>query len=205
MILSTCLVCFGMRETPREHVQAKCEALDPAPRARMRLQVVSPRVRAFLYTWAHRTTAEGEAIPFRCDPMALRPSDQLSLVLPLTLEHDIDERSPLYGHTYDSLTVRACHSRCHMLAGCPLPRILMLACRLSYLQFTAGVPCAARWKCLLCHFSCTAHGAVCRRSHKIFVMEVSCCQVQHTPCTCQRHERRGWGFLTAGANDCGCA
>ena len=64
-------------------------------------------MRAFLYTWAHRTTAEGEGIPFRCDPVHLAPSDHVSLVLPLTLEHDIDERSPLYGHTYDSLTVRA--------------------------------------------------------------------------------------------------
>ena len=80
---------------------------DPSRARTVRPQVVSPRVRAFLYTWAHRTTAEGEAIPFRCDPIHLAPSDHLSLVLPLTLEHDIDERSPLYGHTYDSLTVRA--------------------------------------------------------------------------------------------------
>ena len=70
-------------------------------------QVVSPRVRAFLYTWGGgRTTAEGEHIPFRADPLRLLYEDHLSLVLPLTLEHEIDERSPLYGHTYDSLTVR---------------------------------------------------------------------------------------------------
>ncbi|BDA50813.1 probable inward rectifier potassium channel 2 [Coccomyxa sp. Obi] len=68
-------------------------------------QVVSPRVRAFLYTWGGgRTTAEGEHIPFRADPLKLLYEDHLSLVLPLTLEHEIDERSPLYGHTYDSLT-----------------------------------------------------------------------------------------------------
>ncbi|EIE26204.1 E set domain-containing protein [Coccomyxa subellipsoidea C-169] len=67
--------------------------------------VVSPRVRAFLYTWGGgRTTAEGEHIPFRADPLRLLYEDHLSLVLPLTLEHEIDERSPLYGHTYDSLT-----------------------------------------------------------------------------------------------------
>ena len=70
------------------------------------LQVVSPRVRAFLYTWGGgRTTAEGEHIPFRMDPIELQHADHISLVLPLTLEHEIDERSPLYGHTYDSLTV----------------------------------------------------------------------------------------------------
>ena len=28
------------------------------------------------------------------------------LLLPLTIEHTIDERSPLCGHTYDTLTVR---------------------------------------------------------------------------------------------------
>lgn len=68
--------------------------------------MVSPRVRAFLYTWGGgRTTAEGEHIPFRADPLKLLYEDHLSLVLPLTLEHEIDERSPLYGHTYDSLTV----------------------------------------------------------------------------------------------------
>lgn len=71
-------------------------------------QVVSPRVRAFLYTWGGgRTTAEGEHVPFRADPLRLLYEDHLSLVLPLTLEHEIDERSPLYGHTYDSLTVRS--------------------------------------------------------------------------------------------------
>ena len=63
-------------------------------------------MRAFLYTWGGgRTTAEGEHIPFRMDPIELQHAEHVSLVLPLTLEHEIDERSPLYGHTYDSLTV----------------------------------------------------------------------------------------------------
>ena len=63
-------------------------------------------MRAFLYTWGGgRITAEGEHIPFRMDPIELQHADHISLVLPLTLEHEIDERSPLYGHTYDSLTV----------------------------------------------------------------------------------------------------
>ena len=67
-------------------------------------------MRAFLYTWGGgRTTAEGEHIPFRMDPIELQHADHISLVLPLTLEHEIDERSPLYGHTYDSLTVRSRH------------------------------------------------------------------------------------------------
>lgn len=63
-------------------------------------------MRAFLYTWGGgRVTAEGEHIPFRMDPIELQHADHISLVLPLTLEHEIDERSPLYGHTYDSLSV----------------------------------------------------------------------------------------------------
>lgn len=70
-------------------------------------------MRAFLYTWGGgRTTAEGEHIPFRADPLKLLYEDHLSLVLPLTLEHEIDERSPLYGHTYDSLTVSALACLC---------------------------------------------------------------------------------------------
>ncbi len=39
------------------------------------------------------------------DPIELQHANHVSLVLPLTLEHEIDERSPLYGHTYDSLSV----------------------------------------------------------------------------------------------------
>ena len=39
-------------------------------------------------------TAEGEHIPFRMDPIELQHADHISLVLPLTLEHEIDERSP---------------------------------------------------------------------------------------------------------------
>ncbi len=76
-------------------------------------------MRAFLYTWGGgRTTAEGEHIPFRMDPIELQHADHISLVLPLTLEHEIDERSPLYGHTYDSLTVRSSTPAC---ISCLLP------------------------------------------------------------------------------------
>ena len=76
-------------------------------------------MRAFLYTWGGgRTTAEGEHIPFRMDPIELQHAEHVSLVLPLTLEHEIDERSPLYGHTYDSLTVRLSP----MLPLSPMPK-----------------------------------------------------------------------------------
>lgn len=69
-------------------------------------QVVEPKVLAYLYTWGDgRTTAEGEYIPFRADPLNIGYVDGM-LLLPLTIEHTIDERSPLYGHTYDSLMVR---------------------------------------------------------------------------------------------------
>lgn len=68
-------------------------------------QVVEPKVLAYLYTWGDgRTTAEGEFLPFRADPLNIGYVDGMML-LPLTIEHTIDERSPLYGHTYDTLMV----------------------------------------------------------------------------------------------------
>ncbi len=68
-------------------------------------QVVEPKVLAYLYSWGDgRTTAEGEHIPFRADPLNIGYVDGMML-LPLTIEHTIDERSPLYGHTHDSLVV----------------------------------------------------------------------------------------------------
>ncbi|KAL4429159.1 hypothetical protein ABPG77_010138, partial [Micractinium sp. CCAP 211/92] len=68
-----------------------------------RTQVLEPRVRAFLYTWGEgRITAEGEKIPVRCEALDLGYIDGM-LLLPLIIEHTIDERSPLCGHTYDSL------------------------------------------------------------------------------------------------------
>lgn len=66
-------------------------------------QVVEPHVKAFLYTWgAGRVTAEGERIPVRCEPLDIGYIDGMML-LPLIIEHTIDERSPLCGHTHDSL------------------------------------------------------------------------------------------------------
>uniref|UniRef100_A0A1D2A1X4 Uncharacterized protein n=1 Tax=Auxenochlorella protothecoides TaxID=3075 RepID=A0A1D2A1X4_AUXPR len=69
-----------------------------------RTQVVEPHVKTFLYTWGSgRVTAEGEKIPVRCEALDIGYIDGM-LLLPLIIEHTIDERSPLCGHTHDSLT-----------------------------------------------------------------------------------------------------
>lgn len=66
-------------------------------------QVVEPKVRAYLYTWGEgRKTAEEEKIPVRVESIELDYIDGM-LLLPLIIEHTIDERSPLCGHTFDSL------------------------------------------------------------------------------------------------------
>jgi hypothetical protein len=66
-------------------------------------QVVEPKVRAYLYTWGEgRKTAEGEKIPVRVESIELDYIDGM-LLLPLIIEHTIDERSPLCGHTFSSL------------------------------------------------------------------------------------------------------
>ncbi|KAL4858599.1 G protein-activated inward rectifier potassium channel 4 [Chlorella vulgaris] len=68
-----------------------------------RSQVIEPRVKAYLYTWGEgRVTAEGERIQVRCEQLYIDYIDGM-LLLPLIIEHTIDERSPLCGHTYDSL------------------------------------------------------------------------------------------------------
>lgn len=67
-------------------------------------QVVDPKIKAFMYTWGGgRITAEGEKIPVRCEALELGYIDGM-LLLPLIIEHTIDERSPLCGHTHDSLS-----------------------------------------------------------------------------------------------------
>ena len=70
----------------------------------MCVQVIAPSVRAYLYTWGGRRTAEGEKIPVRIEELDIGYIDGM-LLLPLVVEHGIDERSPLYGHTYESLRV----------------------------------------------------------------------------------------------------
>jgi len=65
--------------------------------------VVEPKVRAYLYTWGDgRKTAEDEKIPVRVESIELDYIDGM-LLLPLIIEHTIDERSPLCGHNFDSL------------------------------------------------------------------------------------------------------
>lgn len=70
-------------------------------------QVINPMVKAFLFTWAGRTTAEGEHIPCRVEELAMGSPGSLGvdgmLILPLIIEHTVDEKSPLCGHTHDSL------------------------------------------------------------------------------------------------------
>ena len=78
-------------------------------------QVVEPKIKAYLYTWgAGRTTAEGEHIPVRIEELDIGYIDAM-LILPLIIEHTIDERSPLCGHTHDSLmSVRNLYQRATM-------------------------------------------------------------------------------------------
>ena len=68
--------------------------------------MVTPNLRAFLYTWGPgRQTQEGEHIPVRMEALQISDPTDLLLLLPVTAEHTIDERSPLFGHTHESLTV----------------------------------------------------------------------------------------------------
>ncbi|KAK9809900.1 hypothetical protein WJX72_001263 [[Myrmecia] bisecta] len=64
--------------------------------------VVSPVVKAWLYTFKDRHTAEGELIPAHMERLELL-NEGANLLLPVTVEHTIDERSPLWGHTQESL------------------------------------------------------------------------------------------------------
>ncbi|KAG2486473.1 hypothetical protein HYH03_014920 [Edaphochlamys debaryana] len=64
--------------------------------------VIDPRVRAALFTWGPgRRTAEGERIPVTAQDMDI--ALDCTLLLPTTAEHNIDESSPLFGHTLQSL------------------------------------------------------------------------------------------------------
>ena len=66
-------------------------------------QVIAPRVKAYLYTWGEpRFTAEGDRIPAKTESLDIGYIDGM-LLLPLVEEHNIDERSPLCGHTHESL------------------------------------------------------------------------------------------------------
>ena len=77
--------------------------------------MVAPNLRAFLYTWGPgRVTGEGEHIPVRMEPLQISDPNDLLLLLPVTAEHTIDERSPLFGHTHESLTVSASAEGIHV-------------------------------------------------------------------------------------------
>ncbi|KAL3145430.1 hypothetical protein ABBQ38_001675 [Trebouxia sp. C0009 RCD-2024] len=66
-------------------------------------QVIAPCVKAYLYTWGEaRLTCETERIPAKIEELDIGYIDGM-LLLPLVEEHTIDERSPLCGHTHQSL------------------------------------------------------------------------------------------------------
>eukprot|EP00873_Tetraselmis_striata_P023378 jgi/Tetstr1/443642/TSEL_031640.t1 len=65
-------------------------------------QVMNPKITAYLYTLPRRTTAEGEKLPFRTEELKLNFTDGV-LLLPVILEHTIDNGSPLYGHSHETL------------------------------------------------------------------------------------------------------
>ncbi len=60
-------------------------------------------MKAYLYTWGEpRYTAEGDRVPAKIEDLDIGYIDGM-LLLPLVEEHNIDERSPLCGHTHESL------------------------------------------------------------------------------------------------------
>ena len=94
-------------------------------------KVIAPVVRASLYTWQGRRTAEGEHLPVTCQSMEINHRDELML-LPITIEHVIDEKSPLYHHTHESLV--ACGAEVVVsLEGCIDTTGLSFSARQSYL------------------------------------------------------------------------
>jgi len=104
--------------------------------------VIAPAVRAYLYTWGGRKTAEGEKIPIRIEELDIGYIDGM-LLLPLVVEHGIDERSPLYGHTYESLRV------------CSLSNLTRWS---TFALDWAAVKCVC-W--LLCDLLMALHGKFC--------------------------------------------
>ena len=94
-------------------------------------KVIAPAVRACLYAWNGRVTREGERLPVSAQPLRISKLDPLML-LPITIEHVIDETSPLFGHTHDSLC--ACHAEIVVaFEGCVDATGLSFSARQSYL------------------------------------------------------------------------
>ena len=54
------------------------------------------------------------------------PVDLLLLLLPVTAEHTIDGRSPLFGHMHKSLTVSTCLLGAYV---CPVVHVALQICR----------------------------------------------------------------------------
>jgi hypothetical protein len=94
-------------------------------------KVIQPRVRACLYTWNERRTHEGEHLPVTAQEMVISKVDPLML-LPITVEHVIDENSPLYRHTHESLV--ACNAEVVVsFEGCIDTTGLSFSARQSFL------------------------------------------------------------------------
>jgi Inward rectifier potassium channel C-terminal domain len=96
-------ICHTKKQTPTHlpicqsavHVPPLCSMFRVAD-IRKRT-AVAPHIRAVLYTWGPgHTTAEGEHVPVLVQPLPLHYLDE-TLLLPVVVEHTIDERSPLYG------------------------------------------------------------------------------------------------------------
>ena len=94
-------------------------------------KVIQPHVRACLYTWNGRRTHEGEHLPVTAQEMVISKVDPLML-LPITVEHVIDENSPLYRHTHESLV--ACNAEVVVsFEGCIDTTGLSFSARQSFL------------------------------------------------------------------------
>ena len=88
-------VCLRMQLLHHQHSNSRSLV--------MHMQVIAPRVKAYLYTWGEpRFTHEGERVPAKIEDLDIGYIDGM-LLLPLVEEHNIDERSPLCGHSHESL------------------------------------------------------------------------------------------------------
>ena len=136
------------------------------------LQVIAPRVKAYLYTWGQaRGTHEGERIPAKIEELDIGYIDGM-LLLPLVEEHNIDERSPLCGHTHQSLMEVQFHSyQSHCSVGLVTHTVAKycytLQCLVSLqiiLWPNNAMPCVVHTACMLplfhTHSSCASYHAV---------------------------------------------
>lgn len=74
--------------------------------------IIDPKIRGSLYIWGPgRNTAEGEHVPLDVQQLDMSSYDDL-FVVPTLVEHVIDESSPLFGHTRETLEVLAAGTMC---------------------------------------------------------------------------------------------